>query len=207
MPHPSKRGGRRRRSKQTTVPWRVLVDGSYHWPTQQMFYAAVVHDPSGRVIARRLGCQDGGDSAMAEALGALLGVTALRELHDGRPPARWELIGDHRGLIVAINAGTTPVQRLAPYVREICALKGSGTVRWVPRERNHPAHWTADQRDRAIPGVVCELDLCDRQQKADMERDLLASEQRKLRFGNTKARNEARRAIAQIRSGLLPAAA
>ena len=178
----------------------MYVDGSYHWPSQRMFYAAVVYDHRGRVRLRRLGSESGGDSAEAEALAALLGICSIRELHNGRPPAGWKLLSDHRGLIQAIRGQRDITGRLRPYVAEARLLLAGGEPVWVSRERNFSAHWTADQRHLAREGVVCELPVDDQPPRQAAHAQRLADARRRLRFADSKTRVKAAGALAPLTS-------
>jgi ribonuclease HI len=135
--HPDLTCYRRRR-------WTAYFDGTYDPQRNLMGLAAVVVNPDGKVVLRRLARMDGGDNNEAEARAALMAIVALRELNNGRPPKGSFLVGDNEPicLLVASRARTTR-QPLREVISEARRLLGSCKVRWVPRQRNRAADHVA----------------------------------------------------------------
>jgi hypothetical protein len=184
---------RRRRPKAPRSPWTAHVDGSYDPQKRRMTYAVCVYDAGGRLILRRLGAQPGGCSAEAEARAALLGICAMREQTGGRARQPYLLIGDHRGIIqmLADPRRRCTARRLAPFIDEAKRLLAGGRPRWVPRKENFAAHWTADRKDQAVDGLICDLPLDIAAEKAAARHERLKELQRIATYGHGRAQKVA----------------
>lgn len=140
-----------RRRKQRGA-WRVEVDGSFSEVTGRIAYAAVLYDPSGRMITRRIAAEPGESSLHAEAQAILLGITTLREVGGLRAVRRrWVLVSDCRGALEL--ADRDRVTRATPsrdVFSEIHRLRGQMASTWVPRRKNRDADQCA-QRAHRLP--------------------------------------------------------
>lgn len=148
------RSGRPQRPK--PARWRAYFDGSYNHTHKRMTMGAIILAPNGEVRLRRLSVEEGGNNNIAEALAALLAIVALREISGGRPPKRWELIGDNQS-VIALLSGTAHTRRNS-YFGEIIAecrlLMGQPRLIWVPRGSNRAADQLAARGSLMAVGSV-----------------------------------------------------
>ena len=126
--------------------WKVWVDGSYNAREGQAALAAVVRNPQGRLVARKISLKKSYSSTHAELLAVWLGVQTLRELAGAKGmEADWILYCDCRSLPRSIGGQGHDHKVDRELLDNILANQGGMKTQWIPRRENRDADQCAQR--------------------------------------------------------------